>query len=97
MELACSFLFVDDNDNLDPTFQKQDHNDVLEVKEISEFGLVWGKDDTKLLNSHTYILNGVNWMPVQQKTRCGPPTFLSLDFRVGAQLRLTVLSTSTKS
>jgi hypothetical protein len=53
-ELASSFKFVVDNDNLDPTFQKHDHNEVLELKEISEFGRVWGKDDTKLLNSRLH-------------------------------------------
>jgi hypothetical protein len=53
-ELASSFKFVDDNDNLDPTFQKHDHNKVFELKEISEFGHFGGKDDTKLLNSRLH-------------------------------------------
>jgi hypothetical protein len=51
MEFAAAFEFADDNETLDPTFDKQKHNQLLEVKQISEFGRVWKKGDTKLLNS----------------------------------------------
>ncbi len=47
---GAPFEFVDDNDTIDPTFQKREHNKLLVVKQISEFGRVWRKDDTKALN-----------------------------------------------
>ncbi len=54
MESASPFQFFDDNDDLDPTFLKREHNDLLEAKEISEFGRVWAKPDTKKLNLHLH-------------------------------------------
>jgi hypothetical protein len=53
-ELAGAFAFVEDNETSDSTFQKQEHNELLLAKQISEFGRIWRKEDTKSLNSRLH-------------------------------------------